>query len=122
MCKSNPSGAHDYLSTLSPAVTAMAPSPLMHDSMPGLIASLTKCCRPQLPAVVSEALFQVHAAVEGREKELLAMTRTAVETISSRVREMGLLESGSFMLVFPLLRHALCTPAIGAETLDAAMV
>ncbi len=121
MCDSNPSGAHDHLGRLSAAVMAMAPSPLMSESMPGLIASLTKCCRPQLPVIVGDALFLVHAAVEGREKEQLAMTRKAVETISARVREMGLLESGSFMLIFPLLRHALTTPAIGAETLEAAM-
>ena len=121
LCDGNPAGAHEYLSTLSPALTSMAPSPLMSQRMPGLITSLNKCCQPSLSSVVSDALLLVHSAQEHREMEEIAMTRKAVTAISERVQQMGLLGSGTFSLVFPLLRRALITPTIGSETLDSAM-
>ena len=121
LCEGNPAGAHEYLSTLSPALTSMAPSPLMSERMPGLISSLAKCCQPSLPSVVSDALFLVHSAQEEREMEEIAMTRKAVAAISEKVQQMGLLGSGTFSMVFPLLRRALSTATIGSETLDSAL-
>ena len=121
LCSGNPTGAAVHLAELSEAITAMAPSPLMADRMPDLIASLTRCCRPAVPADVAAALVLVHAGAEGRERETAGMVCKAVAGIHAQVLEQGLLASGSFALVFPVLRHALTARGVSAEAVDMAM-
>jgi hypothetical protein len=89
--------------------------------MPGLIASLLKCCRPSLAPCVADALVLVHSRKPGREAELLAVTRKAVAEVHARMQEIGLFESGSFVLVFPLLQFALAEASSGPEASDRAM-
>jgi len=121
LCDGNPDGAAVHLGKLSREVTSMGASPLMTSSMPALIASFTKCCRPSVPREVTDALLLVHSAEEGQEMQKLALTRKAVAAMQGKVQEMGVFESGSFALIFPVLRHALTSPSIGTETLDGAM-
>ena len=106
LCDGNPAAAHQYLAALSAAITALAPSPLMSARMPGLIASLLKCCRPSLAPCVADALVLVHSRRPGREAELLAVTRKAVAEVHARMQVLSLLAS-------LLLKQARCHAQIG---------
>ena len=74
-----------------------------------------------MPADVAAALVLVHAGAEGRERETAGMVCKAVAGIHAQVLEQGLLASGSFALVFPVLRHALTARGVSAEAVDMAM-
>jgi hypothetical protein len=119
VCKGSRSAAHSVLAQLAAIVSAVAPSPLMRDAIPGVLSALVGCCRCRVPAVVSEVLEGVLRKIE--EEEIGAGRVVAAVKGVWTAASLQPLSGPSFAVLFPLLRHALLGHRVPGEAVDRAM-